>query len=189
MADDYYKNLAAKYGTKYNIPSNLLYEQWRQESNFNPQAKSHAGAMGLSQLMPGTAAQLGVKDPWDVEQNADGGARYLRQMHDMFGDWGVALQAYNAGPGNARKHKGNVPFKETQAYYKNILTKAGMLGQPGPQVASAAPAAPQSGEIESAGDSPNFLEKLLSALGGGRSNGQEGGGANVFDFLGTLFKG
>jgi hypothetical protein len=90
------------------------------ESSFNQDARSSAGAIGLAQLMPGTAAELGV-DPLDPEQNLRGGARYLRMMQDEFGDTQTALQAYNAGPGNVRKYGGNVPFEETQNYVAKIM--------------------------------------------------------------------
>jgi len=83
---------------------------------------SSAGAIGLTQLMPGTAAGLGV-DPWDPEQNLRGGARYLAQMFNKYGNWQQALQAYNAGPGNV--DSGNVP-QSTLDYANKILREAGM---------------------------------------------------------------
>lgn len=93
------------------------------ESDFNPKCRSGVGAMGLAQLMPPTARMLGVKDPWDPEQNLMGGAKYLAMQFKTFKDTSLALAAYNAGPGNVRKYKGIPPFTETRNYVKKILKK------------------------------------------------------------------
>lgn len=90
------------------------------ESSFRPDVTSTAGAYGLTQLMPGTAAELGV-DPTDPIQNLRGGARYLRQQLDRFGDPALALAAYNAGPGRVTQYGGIPPFQETQNYVARIL--------------------------------------------------------------------
>jgi soluble lytic murein transglycosylase-like protein len=96
-----------------------------QESGFNPAARSGAGALGLTQLMPGTAASLGVTDPLDPVQSLQGGARYLRQQLDRFGgDERLALAAYNAGPGAVARYGGVPPYAETQGYVSNVLAKA-----------------------------------------------------------------
>ena len=110
---------------KYNLPSKLIRSVIRAESNFRADAVSPAGAQGLMQLMPATARELGVTDPFDVNQNIDGGARYLRQMLDRFdGDLKVALAAYNAGPGTVQRYHGDVPYRETRDYVRRVL--AGM---------------------------------------------------------------
>lgn len=94
-----------------------------QESRFNPCAKSGAGALGLAQLMPGTAAELGV-DPYNIEQNLRGGARYFKQQLDRFGgNVSLALAAYNSGSGNVENYGGIPPFRETQDYVRNITQK------------------------------------------------------------------
>jgi soluble lytic murein transglycosylase-like protein len=96
-----------------------------QESGFDPNARSGAGAVGLTQLMPGTAAALGVTDPTDPAQSLQGGARYLREQLDRFGgDERLALAAYNAGPGAVSKYGGVPPYAETQGYVNKVLANA-----------------------------------------------------------------
>lgn len=106
----------------YQIPVNLVKAVAKTESNFNPNAVSCCGAQGVMQLMPSTAAGLGVTDPFDAEQNIMGGAKYLSQMMDRYdGDVRLTLAAYNAGAGNVAKYGGVPPFKETQAYVERVM--------------------------------------------------------------------
>ncbi len=105
------------------LPEDLIRAVIMQESSGNERATSSRGAAGLMQLMPDTARSLGVSDPYDASENIRGGARYLRQMIDRFGNLESALAAYNAGPGNVEKHEGIPPFAETQNYVKRILSQ------------------------------------------------------------------
>lgn len=100
----------------------LLKALIRAESNFDPNAGSAAGAQGLTQLMPATAAALGVTDVHDPAQAIEGGAQYLRQQLDAFGgDEAKALAAYNAGPGAVQRYGGVPPYAETQQYVQKVL--------------------------------------------------------------------
>jgi len=125
---------------KYNVDPALLRGLIRQESNFNANATSPAGARGLTQLMPGTAASLGV-DPSVPAQAIEGGAKYLRQQLDRFGnDPAKALAAYNAGPGAVARYGGVPPYAETQNYVRKVLGYAAEYRQAAPASAAGAAA-------------------------------------------------
>ena len=104
---------------KHGVPEDLFLRLVQQESGWNPGAVSPKGAQGLAQLMPGTAARLGV-DASDPQQNLDGGARYLAMMYSRFGSWKLALAAYNAGPQAVEKYGGIPPYAETKGYVAAI---------------------------------------------------------------------
>lgn len=105
---------------RHGVPEDLFLRLIAQESGWNARAKSHKGAIGLAQLMPGTARLLRV-NPHDPLQNLEGGARYLAEQYRTFRSWRLALAAYNAGPEAVRKHGGVPPYRETRGYVRAIL--------------------------------------------------------------------
>lgn len=117
--DEHIRIAAERHG----LPVSLLKAVMAVESNFNPHAVSEKGASGLMQLMPGTAHDMCVGDIFDPAQNIDGGARYLRYLHDQFGnDLEKVLAAYNAGPEAVRRSGGSIPrIPETQAYVRKVM--------------------------------------------------------------------
>ena len=116
------KEMITQLAQKHGVDPKLVQALVKQESGFNPKATSHCGAMGLMQLMPATAKGLGVVDPYNPVQNAEGGIKYLKSMLNKYnGNIVLALAAYNAGPGAVDKYQDVPPYKETQNYVKSIL--------------------------------------------------------------------
>jgi soluble lytic murein transglycosylase-like protein len=119
------KAKATRIAAREGVPANLFLALIHAESSFNPNARSHVGAIGLTQLMPATARELGV-DPRDPIQNMIGGARYLKQQYRRFGSWQLALAAYNAGPTRVAR-LGRIPnITETKNYVTKIITMASL---------------------------------------------------------------
>jgi len=109
-----------------NVRPDLVRAVIQAESAFNPRARSHKGAMGLMQLMPGTAAELGVTDPYDPEQNIRGGVTYLKSLLSRYSqNEELALAAYNAGPAAVQKYGKVPPYRETRNYIARIQNTAG----------------------------------------------------------------
>jgi membrane-bound lytic murein transglycosylase B len=111
----------SKSSVKHGVDKALIRAVIKQESNFNLTVVSTAGAQGLMQLMPDTARWLGVANVWDIEQNIDGGTRFLKDQLNTFGDMRLALAAYNAGPNAVKKFGGVPPYRETQDYVVKVI--------------------------------------------------------------------
>jgi soluble lytic murein transglycosylase-like protein len=117
-----FSDLIAAAAEKYDVDANLIKAVIKAESNFNPEAVSSSGALGLMQLMPATADSLGVDDPLDPQQNIFGGTKFLHRLLDKYkNDVSLALAAYNAGPGAVDKYGGIPPYAQTQTYVKRVL--------------------------------------------------------------------
>lgn len=110
------------YSRRHDLNPKLVQAVMQAESGYNARALSRRGAMGLMQLMPETARELAVDDPYDPEQNIRGGTAYLRQMLRRFGDLRLALAAYNAGPTTVSRHQDIPPYGETRDYVHRVLT-------------------------------------------------------------------
>ncbi len=133
-----YDGLIEQAAQRYGVEPAVLHGLIQQESGFDPNAQSSAGASGLTQLMPGTASSLGVANPLDPAEAIEGGARYLGQMMSEFGgNTADALAAYNAGPGAVKQYGGVPPYAETQSYVTKVLGYAEAYRQSHPVSAGA----------------------------------------------------
>jgi soluble lytic murein transglycosylase len=116
-----YRSIISHYSQKYSLEEGLVHAVIKAESNYNSAAVSKKGALGMMQLMPGTARLLNVDNPLDAEENIGGGSRYLRQMLNEFnGNLDFAIAAYNAGPNAVKRHGGIPPYEETRTYVKRV---------------------------------------------------------------------
>src|SRR3954454_6497580 len=123
LPDEGLEPMIARHSDAQNLDPRLVRALIQAESGYNVKAVSNKGAIGLMQLMPDTANELNIHDPYDRDQNTKGGTMYLRQMIDHFaGKVELAIAAYNAGPGAVEKHRGIPPFAETRDYVKRVLS-------------------------------------------------------------------
>ncbi len=118
-----YKVLAEKTAKRYSLDPELVKAVIEIESGWNPRAVSSRGAIGLMQLMPDTAMDMGVRNPYDPKQNIEGGVKYLKHLLERFGDITLALAAYNAGPTVVKRYGTVPPYSETMLYVQDILFK------------------------------------------------------------------
>ena len=119
-----YQRTIQVYSRLYGVEEELIHAIVKQESCFNENAHSPAGAIGLMQLMPGTARMMKISNPWNPEQNIQGGVKYIGRMLRLFkGNKRFAVAAYNAGPGKIKKYKGIPPYRETKNYVKKVMTE------------------------------------------------------------------
>ncbi len=126
-----FRDVITRTANRYGVQPDLVYAVISIESNFDQFALSRKGAQGLMQLMPATAQQLGVSDPFDAADNVDGGVRYLRYLLDKFGgDTRLALAAYNAGETVVLARGDVPPYRETRNYVRRILTRFGRTRTP-----------------------------------------------------------
>jgi len=117
----HYESLVKQYASFFDLEENLVHAVIKVESNYNSNARSSKGAQGLMQLIPETANDMNVRDPFNPEENIRGGSRYLRLMLDQFnGNTDLALAAYNAGPNAVLRHRGIPPYEETRNYVQKV---------------------------------------------------------------------
>lgn len=120
-ANNFFNDFIDKCSQKYELDKDLVHAVIKTESNYKPNAVSKSGAEGLMQLMPATAAELGVKDSFDPEQNINGGCAYLKKMKDLYKNDVLALAAYNAGPNAVKNWRRIPPYSETKRYVRKVI--------------------------------------------------------------------
>lgn len=167
---NYLEQIFQKASDTYHVSKDLLKAMAKAESNFHADATSHCGAMGIMQLMPQTAASLGVSDAYDPEQNIMGGAQYISRLLEKYnGNLSFAVAAYNAGSGNVDKYGGIPPFKETQNYVVKVLqyleegvTIPDSSGSASTGSGSAAGTASALSSVQAAGTSGSTLQNIMN---------------------------
>jgi soluble lytic murein transglycosylase-like protein len=126
LRDSIYAELISAAAQTHGVDPILVQALIQVESNYQPRARSHKGAMGLMQLMPATAREYRVRNAYDPKANVDAGVRKLKSLIDKYGVFDLALAAYNAGEGAVERFKGIPPYRETQNYVSRILSIAGL---------------------------------------------------------------
>ncbi len=165
---NYLEQIFQKASDTYHVSKDLLKAMAKAESNFRADATSHCGAMGIMQLMPGTAASLGVSDAYDPEQNIMGGAQYISRLLEKYnGNLSYAVAAYNAGSGNVDKYGGIPPFRETQNYVVKVLNnleEGVTIPDSSGTVSSGTGSVSAAGwpSAQTAGTSENSLQKMMN---------------------------
>lgn len=178
--DVFFEEASSRYG----VSVSLLKAVAKAESNFNASAVSPAGAIGVMQLMPKTAASLGVSDPYDARQNIMGGAKYLSENLERFGDVELALAAYNAGPNSVTKYGGVPPYTETQNYVKKVMNY--MAGSDTNLSGTTTVSNGLGSYYSSLGSLGSYGNTLGSVIGLGSSASGLANYANSFGMLGVL---
>jgi soluble lytic murein transglycosylase-like protein len=126
-----FESLIEEHSARHGVSADLVRAVIQAESAFDPLARSPKGAMGLMQLMPATAAELGVQNPYDADENISGGVAYLKSLLVRYdGNEELALAAYNAGPAAVEKYGAVPPYKETRNYVAKIIGTAGAVAPP-----------------------------------------------------------
>lgn len=162
---NYLEQIFQKASDTYHVSKDLLKAMAKAESNFRADATSHCGAMGIMQLMPGTAASLGVTDAYNPEQNIMGGAQYISRLLEKYnGNLSYAVAAYNAGSGNVDKYGGIPPFNETQNYVVKVLRylEEGVTIPNSSVTGTGTDAASVWSLSQTAGTSGNTLQKIMN---------------------------